>query len=175
MNNCSVVNNHSSYPRRSLWFSTLISVVVNPIPSPCKVNLLFILIDDGYFFVVFYPISGRCNPLLDGYHYPIFGIDIPSFFWIIARIKQLYPQRVLFHLPFAGDVCYSPLFWAYLPVTGDMSPGSLPLSMYPQWVSSHLSFVVNDCFSLWLVIIIYLVLVSRCLSLCRSIYPLLTQ
>ena len=85
---------------------------------------MFILIDDGYSSVVFYPISGRCNPLLEGYHYPIFGVDIPPFAWIIAQITQFIP-----------------------------SESSL---VYPVAVG-------YDCFSPVLVIIIYLVLVSRCL------------
>ena len=69
-----------------MWFSTLIPVVVNPILSPCRVNLiLFILTDGGYSSVVFYPVSGRCNPLLVGYLDPIFGIDIPSLFEYISQ------------------------------------------------------------------------------------------
>ena len=124
MNNCSVISNHSSYPRRSLWFSTLIPVVVNPISSPCRVNLLFILIDDGYFSVVFYPVSGRYNPLFDSYLHPIFGDDIPSSAWIIALITQFIP-----------------------------SGSSLV----------YLVVVSNDCSSPELVIILYLVSVSRCL------------
>ena len=59
--------------------------------------------------VVFYPVSGRCNPLFDGYLHPIFGVDIPPFAWIIALITQFIPSESSLVYPVVvGNDCFFP-------------------------------------------------------------------
>ncbi|KAI5411476.1 hypothetical protein KIW84_056524 [Lathyrus oleraceus] len=121
------------------------------------VNLSFILIDDGYLSVVFYPVFGRCNPLPDGYHYPIFD-DISHALY--GRSLLFFPGRVRFVSLFIGIECPSynrvlllALFWMMsvlgilpnsrfgwspiiCPVTG--IPG-VPSSLLPIMTFCHLA------------------------------------
>jgi hypothetical protein len=91
-----------------------IFVVFYLLPGRCESSVLpFVELtlcahpsDDGHLSVVFYLLIGRCNPL---FVVIIIQLELifPSF-WIFAPSQQLYPQRVLVHSPFAGNVCGFP-------------------------------------------------------------------
>jgi hypothetical protein len=127
----------------------IISVVVNPIFSPCRINLVFIPTDDSYVAVVFCLLPGRCNPLFAviiiqfsvlivlfpfGYLLWLSNL-IPSgsspSFSIIAPRKPFYPQWVLFHSPFAGNVCGFPFDWSSLHTWSWYPDAFLLRSIYP--------------------------------------------